>query len=255
MVVEEIKVATGKCFENRIREIDRRLTTYKMLLKEGLTMISSLSMSKMPTFLLSAKSFRLLRCVKTLIPLGHYESCWVLLRASYEANRLGAHLSRDETDALKWVKGKRIPMRRIKSKGLVATWDSFWDMLCDRTHPNIEGLSVYPLKVDEESKPFALMVTDPPAVDIVFDFDECSHLLLHLDVEICKGAWLQLILFRNDILDRSIELSDRFTELFKHFTRLLGRPDLAKRIRKIEEEFGLDAAYRKGKRECDTRKN
>lgn len=247
MSIKEIEAAAVKSFEKRIREIDRRLTTYKMLLKEGLTMISSLPMPKMPTFLLSAKSFRLLKCVRTLIPFGYYESCWILLRSSYEANRLGAHLSRDKGDALKWIKGKNIPMRRIKSKGLIATWDSFWGMLCDRTHPNINGLPAYPLKLDEETEPFAVVVTDPPTVDPAFNIDECSHLLLHLDVEICKGAWLQLILFKNEILDRSMELSDRFAELFKHFMRLLDRPDLADRIRKIEKEFGLDKTYWKGK--------
>jgi len=46
-----------------------------------------------------------------------------------------------------------------------------------------------------------------------------------------------------------MELSDRVAELYKHIMRLYGKPELAKRIRAIEREFGLDAMYRGGKPE------
>jgi len=193
--VEDIKTATLKNFGREISEIDRRLDTYEMLLKEGFMMLPSAPRSKVPTYLLSAKSFRTLRSVMILLPLGYYESCWILMRSSYEANRLGAHLSRNETSSEKWLNGEQIPMREIRSKGLVATWDSFWSLLCNRSHPNIDGLSIRPLKLEEESKAFAFVVTDPPEVESIFQTEECSHLLLHIDIEIAKGVCCKLFCF------------------------------------------------------------
>lgn len=119
----DIRGATEKHFGQKISEINRRLSTYEMLLKEGFLMLPSAPRPKVPIYFLSAKSFRLLRSLRELLLLSHYESCWVLIRASYEANMLAAHLSRNEADALRWLKGEQIPMREIKAKGLVATWD------------------------------------------------------------------------------------------------------------------------------------
>jgi hypothetical protein len=243
----KIKIATKKCFGQKISEIDRRLATYEMLLKEGFLMLPSASRPKVPVYLLSAKSFRLLRSLGELLPLGHYESSWVLMRASYEANTLAAHLSRDEADSRRWLNGEQIPMREIRAKRLVATWNALWSSLCNKTHPNIDGLPTKPLKLDEEPNPFAFVVTDPPEVETIFQPEECEHLLLHMDMEICKGAMLQVVLFGHSILDRSMELSDRVAELYKHIVRLLGRPDLAKMIRATEREFGLNLMYRKNK--------
>ena len=118
--MQRIKIATEKEFGKEISEIDRRLETYEMLLKEGFLMLPSAPRTKVPIYLLSAKSFRLLRSVGVLLPLGDYESCWILVRASYEANRLGAYLSRSEADAKRWLDGKQIPMRKIRSERRVA---------------------------------------------------------------------------------------------------------------------------------------
>jgi len=244
---KDVKIATKKHFGEKISEIDRRLATYEMLLKEGFLMLPSASRPKVPVYLLSAKSFRLLRSLRELLPLGHYEPCRVLMRASYEANILAAHLSKDEADSRRWLNGEQIPMREIRAKGRVATWDALWSSLCNQTHPNIDGLLVKPLKLDEEPEPFGFVVTDPPEVEAIFQPKECEHLLLHLDIEICKGAMLQVVLFGHSILDRSTELSDRVAELYKHITRLLGRPDLAKMIRATERKFGLNLMYRKNR--------
>lgn len=241
--MEETKRATQKEFGEKLSEIDRRLVTYEMLLQEGFLMLPSAPRVKVPVYLLSAKSFRLLRSIRRLLPLGYYESSWILMSACYEATRLGAHLSRSEDDAKKWLEGKQVSMRKIRSARLIATWNSFWSMLCDRTHPNIGGLPVRPLKIDEKTEPFAFVVTDPPEIEPIFQPEECSHLLLHMDIEIGKGAMLQIALFRNEILDRSMDLSDRVAELYKHIMRLHGRPDLARKIRAIEREYGLDKMY------------
>ncbi len=243
----DVRIATKRYFGQRVSEIDRRLATYEMLLKQGFLMLPSAPRPKVPIYLLSAKSFRLLRSLRELLPLGHYDSCWVLIRASYEANMLAAHLSRNEADSRKWLNGKQIGMREIRAKGLVATWDALWSSLCNYTHPNINGLPIKPLKLDEATEPFAFVVTDPPEVETMFQFEECKHLLIHVDMETCKGAMLQVVLFRNAILDTSMELSDRVAELYKHIVRLLGRPDLAQMIRATEREFGLNLMYRRGK--------
>lgn len=242
-----IKTITNKHFRREISEINRRFATYEMLLKEGFLMLPSAPRPKVPIYLLSAKSFRLLRSIRELLLSGHYESCWVLMRASYEANIVAAHLSKNEGDSRKWLRGKQFSMREIRAKGLVASWDTLWSSLCSRAHPNINGLPVKPVKIDGEIEPHAFVVTDPPEIEQVFLPEECEHLLYHLDIEICKGAMLEVVLFKNSILDRSTELSDRVAELFKHFVRLLGRPDLAKTIRATEKEFGLNFMYRETK--------
>lgn len=96
---QEIIAETKSRLRKQILETDRRLRTFEMLLETGFGMIPSEPRPKVPMFILSAKSFRLLRSTRHLLPVGHYESCWVLLRAAYEANILGAHLSRCEADA------------------------------------------------------------------------------------------------------------------------------------------------------------
>lgn len=242
-----IESLTQEHFGETISEIDRRLATYEMLLNEGFLMLPSAPRPKVPVYLLSAKAFRSLRSLRVLLPLGHYEACWILIRTSFEATILGAHLSKNEVDSRRWLNGERISMRDVKAKGLVATWYRLWTDLCNKVHPNISGLHARPLKLDEDREPFAFVVTDPPEVEPMFQPEECEHLLFHMDVEICKGAMLQVILFRNTILDRSMNLSDRVAELYKHAMRLLGRPDLAKKIKEIEREFGLDLMYRKSK--------
>jgi hypothetical protein len=89
------------------------------------------------------------------------------------------------------------------------------------------------------------VITDPPEIATAFDIQQSKSLLTHLDIETCKGAMLQVMLFKNSILDTSRALSDRVAELFKHATRLLGKPDSAKQIRLIEKTFGLERFYRK----------
>ena len=89
------------------------------------------------------------------------------------------------------------------------------------------------------------MITDPPEIAPAFDRDNCESLLFALDLETCKGATLHVRIFKNSILDTSTKLSDRFAELFKHATRLLGRPEYAKPIQLTEKKFGLDMFYRK----------
>jgi len=242
---QEIIAETKKRFGKTISEIDRRLSTFQMLLEAGFSMILKEPRPKVPTYILSAKSFRLIRSARNLLLIGYYESCWVLLRAAYEANILGAHLDRCEADARKWLNGEEISMRRIKNMGLVTTWDQLWSSLCDQTHANVGGLPIKPLKLEEDEEPFAFVLTDPPEIKPLFQPDECSHVSYHIDIEICKGAGLQIMLFRNRILDQSMELSDRYAELHKHITRLFGRPDLAKQTKMIEREYHLDKFYRK----------
>lgn len=242
---DEIAAETKKKFGKAISEIDRRLSTFEMLLETGFSMIVNEPRPKIPTYILSAKSFRLIRSARDLLLIGHYESCWVLLRAAYESNILGAHLNRCETDARKWLNGKEISMKRIKNMGLVTTWDQLWSGLCDKTHANVTGLPIRPLKLEDVEEPFAFALTDPPEIKPMFQPDECWHISYHIDIEICKGAGLQIMLFKNRILDQSMELSDRYAELHKHITRLLGRPDLAKQTKTIERNYGLDKFYRK----------
>jgi hypothetical protein len=79
--------------------------------------------------------------------------------------------------------------------------------------------------------------------------------LYHIDIEICKGAGLQIILFRNRILDQSMQLSDRYAELHKHIVRILRRPDLARQTRKIEREYGLGQFYSKGRRRVEAKRS
>jgi hypothetical protein len=242
----EIISASETSFKKRFFEIDRRLETFKMLLETGLYMIAREGRIRMPVYVLSAKSFRLIRSARQLLPVGQYESCWVLLRAAYESTILGVHLGRCQTDAQKWLEGKEIPMREIRKKGLVKTWDTLWSSLCNQAHPNLLGLPVKPVTLDGETQPFAFVLTDPPEINPMFQPEECEHILYHIDIEICKGAGLQIMLFKNRILDQSMQLSDRYAELHKHIVRILGRPDLAKQTRKIEREYGLDQFYRKG---------
>jgi len=243
---QEIIAETLSKLRKQILEVDRRLRTFEMLLETGFGMLPGEPRTKVPVYILSAKSFRLLRSTRHLLPLGHYESCWILLRAAYEANILGAHLSRCEADAKKWLNGEEISMRRIRNKGLIATWDSLWSSLCNQTHANVEGLPIKPLRLKGETEPFAFALTDPPEIKPMFQRDECMHILYHIDIEICKGAGLSIILFRNRILDQSMELSDRYAELHKHMFRVLGRPELAKQTKEIEREYGLYRFYRKG---------
>jgi len=120
-------------------------------------MLPSVSRSKAPVYLLSAKSFRLLRSIRVLLLLGYYE-----------ANILGAHLSKNEADSNRWLNGEHIPMREIRAKDLVATWNSFWSSLCNQTHPNIDGLPIKPLELDEELEPFSFVVTDPQKLNRCF---------------------------------------------------------------------------------------
>jgi len=111
------------------------LRTFEVLSNEN---VQELTFSKDATYRVSYRIFRILRCAFNASLEGYYDVSMALLRIAYENHLLINYLSKNETEAELWFRGKRFSPAFLK-KNVSYADDSLYQEMCEFVHSSFKS--------------------------------------------------------------------------------------------------------------------